>query len=97
MFKLEQELYAREEIKWSYIDYADNQPCIDLIEGRMGIYSLLDEVFFFGCFLPLLFNDFCRNAAFRKELMRRLSKSCLINSLFTATSSRLEWTRLPLS
>jgi len=47
VFKLEQELYAREEIKWSYIDYADNQPCIDLIEGRMGIYSLLDEVFFF--------------------------------------------------
>ncbi|EGU87256.1 hypothetical protein FOXB_02238 [Fusarium oxysporum f. sp. conglutinans Fo5176] len=43
VFKLEQEEYLREEIDWTFIDFSDNQPCIDLIEGRMGILSLLDE------------------------------------------------------
>ena len=32
-----------EGITWSFIDYYDNQPCIDLIEGRMGILDLLNE------------------------------------------------------
>lgn len=43
VFKLEQEEYIREEIDWTFIDFADNQPCIDLIEGKLGILSLLDE------------------------------------------------------
>ncbi|KAI5481722.1 class V myosin [Pseudohyphozyma bogoriensis] len=43
VFKLEQEEYVREQIKWSFIDYSDNQPTIDLIEGKLGILSLLDE------------------------------------------------------
>ncbi|ODQ52439.1 hypothetical protein SAICODRAFT_128837 [Saitoella complicata NRRL Y-17804] len=43
VFKLEQEEYVREEIPWTFIDYADNQPCIDLIEAKLGILSLLDE------------------------------------------------------
>ncbi len=43
MFKLEQEEYIREEIDWSFIRYYDNQPCIDLIEGKLGILDLLDE------------------------------------------------------
>lgn len=43
VFKLEQEEYLREKIDWTFIDFSDNQPCIDLIEGRMGILSLLDE------------------------------------------------------
>lgn len=43
VFKLEQEEYLREEIDWTFIDFSDNQPCIDLIEGKMGILSLLDE------------------------------------------------------
>ncbi|KAK3378172.1 putative myosin MYO2 [Podospora didyma] len=43
VFKLEQEEYLREKIDWTFIDFADNQPCIDLIEGRLGILSLLDE------------------------------------------------------
>ncbi|KAK3373983.1 P-loop containing nucleoside triphosphate hydrolase protein [Lasiosphaeria ovina] len=43
VFKLEQEEYLREEIDWTFIDFADNQPCIDLIEGKLGILSLLDE------------------------------------------------------
>jgi myosin-5 len=27
----------------TFIDFSDNQPCIDIIEGRLGILSLLDE------------------------------------------------------
>ncbi|KAJ3368479.1 Myosin type-2 heavy chain 1 [Allomyces arbusculus] len=43
VFKLEQEEYVKEQIKWSFIDFNDNKPCIELIEGRMGLLSLLDE------------------------------------------------------
>ncbi|KAK0409310.1 hypothetical protein QR680_004468 [Steinernema hermaphroditum] len=43
VFKLEQEEYVREEISWVRIDFYDNQPCIDLIEGRPGIIDYLDE------------------------------------------------------
>ena len=43
VFKLEQEEYIRENIEWSFIEFNDNQPCIDLIENKLGILSLLDE------------------------------------------------------
>ncbi|KAJ8295745.1 Myosin-2A [Rhodotorula toruloides] len=43
VFKLEQEEYMREQINWTFIDFADNQPTIDLIEGKLGVLSLLDE------------------------------------------------------
>lgn len=43
VFKLEQEEYVKEEIEWSFIEFNDNQPCIDLIENKLGILSLLDE------------------------------------------------------
>lgn len=43
VFKLEQEEYVKEEIEWSFIDFYDNQPCIDLIEGKLGLLDLLDE------------------------------------------------------
>ncbi|ESN92553.1 hypothetical protein HELRODRAFT_189498 [Helobdella robusta] len=43
VFKLEQEEYIKEEIEWSFIDFHDNQPCIELIEGRLGVLDLLDE------------------------------------------------------
>lgn len=43
VFKLEQEEYIREEIEWKMIDFYDNQPCIDLIETKLGILDLLDE------------------------------------------------------
>ena len=36
----------REQINWTFIEFFDNQPCIDLIEGKLGILSLLDEVRF---------------------------------------------------
>jgi myosin-5 len=34
---------VKEAIEWSMIDFYDNQPCIDLIEGKLGILDLLDE------------------------------------------------------
>jgi len=43
VFKLEQNEYIREQITWSFIDFHDNQPCIDLIEGKLGVLDLLDE------------------------------------------------------
>ncbi|CAO3584909.1 unnamed protein product [Absidia cylindrospora] len=43
VFKLEQEEYIREEINWTFIEFSDNQKCIELIEGKLGILSLLDE------------------------------------------------------
>ncbi|KAJ3275583.1 Myosin type-2 heavy chain 1 [Terramyces sp. JEL0728] len=43
VFKLEQEEYVAEQISWSFIDFSDNQPCIDMIENKLGILDLLDE------------------------------------------------------
>ncbi|XP_008936568.1 PREDICTED: unconventional myosin-Vb-like, partial [Merops nubicus] len=43
VFKLEQEEYVAEEIPWDFIDFCDNQPCIELIEGQLGILNLLNE------------------------------------------------------
>ncbi|XP_069384282.1 unconventional myosin-Va-like isoform X1 [Paralichthys olivaceus] len=43
VFKLEQEEYMKEEISWTLIDFYDNQPCINLIEAKLGVLDLLDE------------------------------------------------------
>lgn len=48
VFKLEQEEYLKEDIEWTFIDFYDNQPCIDLIETKLGILDLLDE----ECLMP---------------------------------------------
>uniref|UniRef100_A0A3B4YFP9 Unconventional myosin-Va-like n=1 Tax=Seriola lalandi dorsalis TaxID=1841481 RepID=A0A3B4YFP9_SERLL len=43
VFKLEQEEYMKEAIPWTLIDFYDNQPCINLIEAKLGVLDLLDE------------------------------------------------------
>mmetsp|Transcript_36306 Transcript_36306/g.58686 ORF Transcript_36306/g.58686 Transcript_36306/m.58686 type:complete len:1509 (-) Transcript_36306:778-5304(-) len=44
VFKMEQEEYMREKITWSYVDFVDNQPCLDLLEKKpLGLFCLLDE------------------------------------------------------
>lgn len=56
VFKGEQAEYAAEGIAWSYIDFVDNQDCLDLLEGGgasglptgVGIFPLIDE----ACRLP---------------------------------------------
>jgi myosin V len=48
IFKLEQEEYKSEGIYWEDIEFIDNQPCIDLIEGNKGLFRILDE----ECMVP---------------------------------------------
>eukprot|EP00891_Asterochloris_glomerata_P005032 jgi/Astpho2/5032/e_gw1.00071.58.1_t len=53
VFKGEQEEYAREGIDWSYVEFIDNQDCLDLLEGSanapsMAVFPLIDE----ACRLP---------------------------------------------
>ncbi|RKP16398.1 hypothetical protein ROZALSC1DRAFT_25326, partial [Rozella allomycis CSF55] len=44
IFKLEQEQYQQEGLDWTEISFNDNQPSLDVIEGKMeGILALLDE------------------------------------------------------
>ncbi|KAJ9077392.1 Myosin type-2 heavy chain 1 [Entomophthora muscae] len=43
VFTLEQEEYVREQIDWTFIEFSDNKPCIEIIEGKLGILALLDE------------------------------------------------------
>uniref|UniRef100_A0A915IU69 Myosin motor domain-containing protein n=1 Tax=Romanomermis culicivorax TaxID=13658 RepID=A0A915IU69_ROMCU len=43
VFKLEQAEYIKEGIKWSFINFCDNQPCLDLFENRLGILDLLAQ------------------------------------------------------
>ena len=38
----------REGIQWSYVDFVDNQDCLDLLEGSpaapsLGVFPLIDE------------------------------------------------------
>ncbi|NXG80214.1 MYO19 protein, partial [Baryphthengus martii] len=42
--KAQQEEYTAEGLQWSFINYQDNQTCLDLIEGNpLSIFSLLNE------------------------------------------------------
>ncbi|KAJ3334076.1 Myosin type-2 heavy chain 1 [Blyttiomyces sp. JEL0837] len=43
VFKLEQDEYVSEEISWTFIDFNDNQPCIDMLDKKLGIFDMLDE------------------------------------------------------
>ena len=44
IFKLEAEEYKREGIDVSAIEFADNQPCLTLLEQKgMGVFSMIDE------------------------------------------------------
>ncbi|CAM9507367.1 unnamed protein product, partial [Heterosigma akashiwo] len=41
--------YDREGIEWSFIEFPDNQDCLDLIEGKpQGLIAMLDD----ECRLP---------------------------------------------
>ncbi|CAH0482210.1 unnamed protein product [Peronospora belbahrii] len=49
VLRMEQETYEKEEIQWSFINFPDNGPCIDLIQSKpYGILSALDE----ECIVP---------------------------------------------
>ncbi|XP_055087475.1 unconventional myosin-Vb isoform X2 [Periophthalmus magnuspinnatus] len=78
VFKLEQEEYMKELIPWTLIDFYDNQPCIDLIEAKLGILDLLDE----ECKVPKgtdqnwaqkLYKQHSKSAHFQKPRMSNIS------------------------
>nr|CCA21290.1 myosinlike protein putative [Albugo laibachii Nc14] len=49
VLRLEQEMYEREAIEWSFINFPDNSACIDLIQAKpCGILNVLDE----ECIVP---------------------------------------------
>ncbi|TDH70799.1 hypothetical protein CCR75_005538 [Bremia lactucae] len=49
VLRMEQEMYEKEEIQWSFINFPDNGPCIELIQGKpFGILPALDE----ECIVP---------------------------------------------
>ena len=39
-----QQEYESERISWQFLDYTDNQPCLDVIEGQPSVFGLLNEV-----------------------------------------------------
>ncbi|VDO03776.1 unnamed protein product [Rodentolepis nana] len=43
VFQLEQEEYMSEGLDWTFVDYYDNEPCIELFEGPMGLITLLND------------------------------------------------------
>jgi myosin V len=43
IFKLEQVEYEKEGIDWTHISFPDNQECLDLIGGKLGLIEMLDE------------------------------------------------------
>ncbi|CAM9675631.1 unnamed protein product [Chrysoparadoxa australica] len=44
VFKMEQKEYTKEGIEWSFVEFPDNQDCLDLIEGKVfGMFAMLDD------------------------------------------------------
>nr|XP_043611344.1 myosin-14-like [Erigeron canadensis] len=78
VFKMEQEEYSKEEIKWSYIEFVDNQDILDLIEKKPGgVLALLDEACMFprsthATFAEKLYQTFKDHKRFSKP---KLSKT----------------------
>eukprot|EP00736_Rhodelphis_marinus_P000848 Rmarinus@m.12468 len=48
IFKTIQDEYEQEGIPWSRVDFVDNQECLDLLESKLGVLSMLDE----ECMMP---------------------------------------------
>jgi len=49
VFKIEEQLYAREGIPWDPLDFPDNQDAVDLLQAKpTGIFAILDE----ECMVP---------------------------------------------
>ena len=39
-----QEEYEREAIPWTFTEFVDNRPCLDVLEGNPGVFVILNEV-----------------------------------------------------
>ena len=49
--------YESERISWQFLDYTDNQPCLDVIEGQPSVFGLLNEVSFISVLIDVLRED----------------------------------------
>eukprot|EP00462_Mataza_sp_D1_P024474 CAMPEP_0175137092 /NCGR_PEP_ID=MMETSP0087-20121206/9627_1 /TAXON_ID=136419 /ORGANISM="Unknown Unknown, Strain D1" /LENGTH=1005 /DNA_ID=CAMNT_0016419897 /DNA_START=17 /DNA_END=3031 /DNA_ORIENTATION=- len=78
VLKQEQEEYVREGIEWTQIDYFNNQPIVELVEGKVGIIKLLDESCMVGKTTP---------AEFLVKLDQRLAQNTHYKS-FTTTKDK---------
>lgn len=81
VFKLEQEEYVREKINWTFIEFSDNQKCIEIIEGKLGILSLLDEVRSKRKEKKEKITRVIRNPVYLQALIKDFVKSFTINLL----------------
>tara|TARA_B110001452_G_scaffold131036_1_gene108871 strand:- start:246 stop:698 length:453 start_codon:yes stop_codon:yes gene_type:complete len=43
VFKMEEALYEAEGIEYGSVGFIDNQPVLDLLQNRLGLFSILDE------------------------------------------------------
>ncbi|KAF1774616.1 P-loop containing nucleoside triphosphate hydrolase [Phytophthora cactorum] len=77
VLRMEQETYEKEEIQWSFINFPDNGPCIDLIQGKpFGILPALDE----ECIVPQG-ND--------QNFARKLYRQHELNPHFSASKTEM--------
>jgi len=76
VFKMEQAEYQKEKIEWSFIEFPDNQDCLDLIEHKQtGIIAMLDD----ECRLPKASDD---------KFHSRLVKSMDSHGRFSCTAAQ---------
>ena len=76
VFKLEQSEYQKEQISWSFIEFPDNQECLDLIEHKQnGILAVLDDVCKLG-------------QATDEKFVNRLYKLLVTNPRFAASAAQ---------
>lgn len=52
VLRTEQEEYLREGIEWTEVEYFDNAPIVNLLDGKGGLYKLLDEACTMGNSTP---------------------------------------------
>ncbi|KAI7748171.1 hypothetical protein M8C21_020413 [Ambrosia artemisiifolia] len=77
VFRMQQDIYNKEEIDWSYIEFVDNKDILDLIEKKPGgIIALLDEACMFpkstaDTFTQKLYQTFKNNKRFIKPKLAR--------------------------
>ena len=41
--------YAREAIPWTFTEFQDNRACLDVMEGKPGLFAVLNEVILLLC------------------------------------------------
>ncbi|RDX45496.1 hypothetical protein OH76DRAFT_1408073 [Lentinus brumalis] len=92
VFKLEQEEYVREKINWTFIEFSDNQPCIDIIEGKLGVMALLDEESRLPSGTDQSFLQKLNNQLLKPENAKVFKKPRFGNSAFTIAHYALDVT-----